>query len=121
MMEETRSPEEIERSLSGTRRRIEHRFEELSQRLHSRADAVPGWVKGAGGAALLYVLRRPLLHALRSAVKWSAPVLVPLVIGKVMERRRAYRDRELLEGEDMSYGEGALGEGRGWSDPSYSP
>jgi hypothetical protein len=118
MVEETHSTEEIERSLQGTRQRIEERFAELSRRLQSRADAVPGWVKGMSAAALLYLMRKPLLRALGSAAKLSAPILVPIAIGKVMERRqmnRAYRTYR----DYGPYGEAAPGEGREWRDPSY--
>jgi hypothetical protein len=130
MAEETRSTEEIERSLDGTRRRIEDRFTELSRKLHARTDPIPGWAVGAGAALLLFLFRRPLLLVLRSAAKASAPVVVPLVIGKLMERSRgAHRDYS-SEGErawskdpfgDPAYGESAVGEGRAWRDPSYSP
>lgn len=120
MIEEIRSTEEIERSICGTRRRIEDRFDELSRRLHARVDAVPGWAKGAGAAAFLYLMRRPLLRAIRSAAKWSAPVLVPLAIGKVMERRQLYREREAFPREAQNYGEAALRESRSWHDP-YLP
>ena len=88
MTEEIRSVEEIEQSLDGTRQRIEDRFRELSRRLHARTDSIPSWALGAGAGVLLYLLRRPLLRALRSTAKVSAPVVVPLVISKVMERRR---------------------------------
>jgi hypothetical protein len=127
MPEETRSTEEIERSLDGTRRRIEDRFTELSRKIHARTDTIPGWVVGAGAGLLLYFLRRPLLVMLRSAAKASAPVVVPLVIGKVMERgrggRRAYVSEEQgpYTGGGPGYGEAAFGEGRAFRDPSFSP
>jgi hypothetical protein len=130
MPEETRSTEEIERSLDGTRRRIENRFTELSRKLHARTDPIPGWAVGAGAALLLYFLRRPLLVLIRSAAKASAPVMVPLVIGKLMERRRGGRAYVSEEQSpfpsadpygDPAYGESSLGEGRAWRDPSYSP
>jgi hypothetical protein len=55
--------------------------------------------------------------------------MVPLVVGKLMERRRGAH-RDYPEGEsawskdpfgDPAYGESAVGEGRAWRDPSYSP
>jgi hypothetical protein len=118
MDEETRTAEEIERNLRGTRQRIEDRFTELSRRLHARTDAVPGWALGAGAAVLLYLFRRQLLRALISAARLSAPVVVPLVVGKIMDRRYG---RDVFPPETMSYGEAALGEGPSWRDPSYLP
>jgi hypothetical protein len=123
MVEETRSTEEIEQGLDGTRRRIEDRFSELSRRLQTRADAIPSWVMGASVGALVYLMRRPLLRALGSVAKMSAPVLVPLVIGKVVERRRsnrAYREREAFSGEG-SYGKSTFGEEESWSEGSFLP
>ncbi len=121
MGEETRSTEEIERSLQGTRQRIEDRFAELSRRVHSRANAVPGWVKGVSAAVLLYLMRRRLLRAVGSAAKLSAPVLIPLAIGKVMERRqtnRAYRAYGAYR-DYGAFGETARVEAGDWRDPSY--
>jgi hypothetical protein len=120
MTEETRSPQEIEQSLEGTRQRIEDRFTELSRRLHARTDAVPGWAVGAAAAVIVYLFRKPLLRMLQSAAKASAPVVVPMVIGKVMERRRDHRGADSVPLGDRTYGEAALGE-RGLPDPSYTP
>jgi hypothetical protein len=120
MTEETRSPQEIEQSLEGTRQRIEDRFTELSRRLHARTDAVPGWAVGAAAAVIVYLFRKPLLRMLQSAAKASAPVVVPMVIAKVMEGRQGNRGADSVPLGDRTYGEAALGE-RGLPDPSYTP
>ncbi|MGH9324195.1 MAG: hypothetical protein ACRD21_05695 [Vicinamibacteria bacterium] len=132
MAEETRTPEQIQRSLHGTRRRIEDDLEELRRRMHSRADSVPGWVKGASIAAALYLMRRPLFRLVRAVATLSAPIVVPLVIGKIMERRQSWGERDAFRetdgygetgplGERRSYGEEAFGEGRAFRDASYVP
>ena len=115
MDEETRTAEEIESHLRGTRRRIVEIVSRLSRRLHARTNAIPGWALGAGAAVLLYVFRRQLLRALSSAARLSAPVVVPLVVGKIMDR--ASYERDVFPRETMSYGEAALGEGPSWRDP----
>ena len=77
MTEETRSVEEIEQSLHGTRQRIEDRFTELSRKLHARTDVIPSWALGAGAGVLLYLLRRPLLRVLQSTAKASEASAMP--------------------------------------------
>lgn len=120
MVTESRTVADIERSLDGTRRRIDDDLDELSRRLHSRADSIPGWAKLAGAAAALFLMRRPLFMMVKAVAKISAPVVVPLAIGRILERRS--RNGEHLESPssgEAAYGEKALGDGQAVSDATW--
>ena len=117
MIEKSRAVADIERSLGGTRRRIDDDLDELSRRIHSRANSIPDWARFASIAVALFVVRRPLFKLVQVVASLSAPVVVPLVIGRIMERRS--QDEEVFQsgllGEPL-YGEQALGDGRAFGD-----
>jgi hypothetical protein len=101
MATEMQSTQEIRRSIDGTRNRIDADLEELSTRIRERSRAVPGWLKGAGVAAVLLLARRPLFRVVKSAAAISFPIVVrmavPVVIGRLLERRQdAYEDDPLF-------------------------
>jgi hypothetical protein len=101
MASEMQSTEEIRRSIDGTRNRIDADLEELRTRMRRRSRAIPGWVKGAGATAVLLLARRPLFRVVKSAAAISFPIVVrmavPVVIGRLLERReQAYEDESLF-------------------------
>ena len=84
---DNRSPQEIQRSLHGTRRRIEDDLQELSRRMQARSESVPTWVKGASIAAGVVLVRKPLFRLMKAVAALSAPIVIPIIIGRWMERR----------------------------------
>ena len=116
----TRTVADIERSLDGSRRRIDDDLDELSRRMHSRAESIPGWAKLAGVAAALFLMRRPLFMVVKAVARVSAPVVVPLAIGRILERRS--RKGEVLESPstgELPAGEESVGDGQAFSDATW--
>jgi hypothetical protein len=86
MQADMSTPEEIQKSIYGTRRRIDDDLEELGRRMRQRSEAFPGWVRGAGIAGAVILLRRPIFRLLKTAAILSAPVVLPILVQKFMER-----------------------------------